>query len=57
MIVLHVVEPFAAGIAVFVKSLTEAMPNDTHIILHGERRQVMTAAEVKKIFPKRNVRF
>jgi glycosyltransferase involved in cell wall biosynthesis len=57
MIVLHVVEPFAAGIAVFVKSLTEAMPNDTHIILHGERRQVMTAAEVKKTFPKKNVRF
>ena len=57
MIVLHVVEPFAAGIAVFVKSLTEAMPNDTHIILHGERRQVMTADEVKKTFPKENVRF
>lgn len=57
MIILHVVEPFAAGIAVFVKSLTEAMPHDTHIILHGERKQVMTAAEVKKIFPKRNVRF
>lgn len=57
MIVLHVVEPFAAGIATFVKSLTEAMPNDTHIILHGERRQVMSAAEVKKTFPKKNVRF
>lgn len=57
MIILHVVEPFAAGVAVFVKSLTEAMPHDTHIILHGERRQVMTAGEVKKIFPKKNVRF
>ncbi|HWJ02332.1 MAG TPA: glycosyltransferase, partial [Verrucomicrobiae bacterium] len=57
MTILHVVEPFAAGIAVFVKSLTEAMPQDTHIILHGERKQVMTAAEVKKIFPKNNVRF
>lgn len=57
MTILHVVEPFAAGVAIFVKSLTEAMPHDTHIILHGERRQVMTAAEVKKIFPKRNVRF
>jgi glycosyltransferase involved in cell wall biosynthesis len=33
------------------------MPNDTHIIFHGERRQVMTAAEVKKIFPQKNVRF
>ncbi|HEY1114832.1 MAG TPA: glycosyltransferase [Chitinophagaceae bacterium] len=57
MVILHVVEPFAAGIAVFVKSLTEAMPNDTHIVLHGERRQVMTAAEVKKTFPRKNVRF
>lgn len=57
MIVLHVVEPFAAGIATFVKSLTEALPNDTHIILHGERRQVMSAAEVKKTFPKKNVHF
>jgi glycosyltransferase involved in cell wall biosynthesis len=57
MTILHVVEPFAAGVAVFVQSLTEEMPRDTHIILHGERRQVMTAADVKKIFPKQNVRF
>lgn len=57
MIILHVVEPFAAGIAVFVKSLTEAMPQDTHIIFHGERKQVMSAKEVKKLFPKGNVRF
>jgi hypothetical protein len=26
MTIVHVVEPFAAGIAVFVKSLTETMP-------------------------------
>lgn len=57
MIILHVVEPFAAGIAVFVKSLTETMPDDTHIILHGERKQEIAASEVKKLFPKKNVRF
>lgn len=57
MIILHVVEPFAAGIAVFVKSLTETMPDDTHIIVHGERKQEIAASEVKKLFPKKNVRF
>jgi glycosyltransferase involved in cell wall biosynthesis len=57
MIVVHIVEPFAAGIAVFVRSLTEVMPDDTHIIVHGERTQVMSASEVKKDFPSNNVRF
>lgn len=57
MIIVHVVEPFATGIAVFVKSLTEAMPDDIHIIVHGERKHVMNINEVKKSFPKSNVRF
>ncbi len=57
MIVVHIVEPFAAGIAVFVRSLTEAMPDDLHIVIHGERKKVMSASEVKRNFPKRNVRF
>lgn len=57
MIIVHVVEPFAAGIAVFVKSLADAMPDDVHIIVHGERKYVMSASEVKKFFPKANVRF
>ncbi len=57
MIILHVVEPFAAGIAVFVRSLTETMPDDTHIVVHGERKEEIAASEVKKIFPKKNVRF
>lgn len=57
MVIIHIVEPFAAGIAVFVKSLTETMPADTHIIIHGERKDEMTAAEVKKKFPSKNVRF
>jgi glycosyltransferase involved in cell wall biosynthesis len=57
MIIVHVVEPFAAGIAVFVKYLTESMPDDLHIIIHGERKQVMCAEDVKKTFPVANVRF
>lgn len=57
MIIVHIVEPFAAGIAVFVKSLTEAMPDDMHIIVHGERKSEMSAQEVKKSFPRQNVRF
>lgn len=57
MFILHVIEPFASGIALFVKSLTEIMPDDLHIIIHGERKKVMTAVEVKRNFPKKNVRF
>jgi len=57
MVIVHIVEPFAAGIAVFVKSLTEAMPEDLHIVVHGERKKEMMATEVKKNFPSQNVRF
>ncbi|MEW6108497.1 MAG: glycosyltransferase [Nitrospirota bacterium] len=57
MIVVHVVEPFAAGVAVFVRSLTETMPEELHIVIHGEREHVMPAKEVKYSFPKKNVRF
>jgi glycosyltransferase involved in cell wall biosynthesis len=57
MKIVHVVEPFASGIAVFVKSLVENLSNDQHIIVHGEREYVMTFAEVKQHFPKDNVRF
>lgn len=57
MTIIHVVEPFAAGIAVFVKSLTETMPDDKHIIVHGERKHVMKAEAVKKIFPQNNIHF
>ncbi|RNI29236.1 glycosyltransferase [Rufibacter latericius] len=57
MKIVHVIEPFASGVAVFVKSLTETMPEDLHIIIHGERKQVMSAKEVKRTFPKQNVRF
>lgn len=57
MIIVHVVEPFAAGVAVFVKSLVETLPDDLHIVVHGERKKEITAGEVKKSFPQNNVRF
>ena len=33
------------------------MPDDNHLVIHGERKEVMPAGEVKKLFPSRNVRF
>ncbi len=57
MIIVHIVEPFASGVALFVKSLTESMPDDTHIIVHGERKEEMLAKEVKRKFPQKNIRF
>jgi len=57
MKIVHVVEPFASGIATFVRSLVENLHDDLHIIVHGERQHLMTSAEVKQRFPKGNVRF
>ena len=57
MKIVHVVEPFASGIATFVRSLVENLQDDLHIIVHGEREQVMKSAVVKQHFPKDNVRF
>jgi glycosyltransferase involved in cell wall biosynthesis len=57
MKIVHVAEAFAGGIAVFINSLVENMREDEHIIIHGDRYWVMKAEEVKKMFPKANVRF
>lgn len=57
MTVVHIVEPFVSGIAVFVRLLAESMPKDRHIIVHGERAHVMSASEVKKDFSGLNVSF
>jgi glycosyltransferase involved in cell wall biosynthesis len=57
MVIIHVVEPFASGVAVFVQSLVENLPNDEHYIIHGERTEVMPAASVKALFPQNNVHF
>lgn len=57
MTIIHVVEAFAGGIAVFVKSLVQHMPDDLHIIIHGERPEVNTFKDLRKDFPRKNVRF
>lgn len=57
MKIVHVVEPFASGIAVFVKSLVDNLKDDFHIVVHGERPVVMKAVEIKKTFKAGNVQF
>jgi glycosyltransferase involved in cell wall biosynthesis len=57
MRIVHVVEPFVSGVATFVKLLTENLPHDQHIVIHGERQDIAAAAEVKKTFNSGNVRF
>lgn len=57
MKIVHVVEPFASGIAVFVQSIVQNLSDDFHIIIHGEREQVTRTSEVKQYFPDKNVQF
>ena len=56
MTILHVIEPFAAGITTFVQQITTLLPNDKHIIIHGERKDIISPEEVIKNFPD-NVQF
>ncbi len=57
MKIVHVIEPLAGGLITFLKSLVENMPGDSHIIVHGEREQVISFTEAKKQFSFPNVRF
>ena len=57
MKIVHVVEPFASGIAVFVQSIVQNLRDDYHIIIHGEREYVMSSTEIIKYFPEENVQF
>lgn len=57
MKIVHVVEPFASGLATFLKLLTDELDNHTHIIVHGEREELISSDEVKKFFLKGNVKF
>ncbi len=57
MKIVHVVEPFAGGTVTFLKSLVVSLPDDFHIIVHGEREQEMPFSEVKKQFAYTNVKF
>ena len=57
MKVVHVVEPFAAGVATFIRHLVSYMPYDKHVIIHGERPEYEPAHKIKKTFPQNNVSF
>jgi glycosyltransferase involved in cell wall biosynthesis len=57
MKIVHVAEAFAGGIVVFVKSLVENLPNDEHIIVHGERAHVTRFTDIRKQFARTNARF
>lgn len=57
MKIVHVVEAFASGIAVFIHSLVENMKEDEHLVIHGDRPHVMPAEDVKRTFRMTNVAF
>lgn len=57
MRIVHVAEPFAGGIVAFLRSLTDHLSGDLHLIIHGERATVMPMAEAKNQLRKANVRF
>ena len=49
MKIVHVVDPFAGGLATFLKLLTEQLNDDYHIVVHGERKNLANPKDVKKI--------
>lgn len=57
MTIVHVLDPFAGGLATFLRLLTEQLHNDYHIIIHGERNDIADFKEVRSVFPKKNIRF
>lgn len=50
MKIVHIVEPFAAGLVTFIKTLVENHPDEEIVIIHGERKNVTPAEEIKKQF-------
>ena len=57
MRIVHVIEPFASGVAHFVQSLVENMPDDENIVIHGERKSILSADFVKREYFHQNVKF
>lgn len=51
MKIIHIVEPFAAGLVTFIKTLVDNHEEDEHIVIHGQRKNVMPLGEVRKLFP------
>jgi len=57
MKIVHIVEPLSGGVATFLKLLVEQLPDDSHIVIHGERKEETPSSEVKKQFTYPNVKF
>ncbi len=57
MNIVHVLDPFGGGLATFLRLLTEQLNDDYHIIVHGERKELVDPKDVKRFFPKKNIRF
>ncbi|MBA3704803.1 MAG: glycosyltransferase [Bacteroidetes bacterium] len=57
MNIVHVLDPFGGGLATFLRLLTEQLNDDYHIIVHGERKELIDPKDVKRFFPKKNIRF
>jgi len=51
VIILHVLEPFASGVATAVSAIAGELPDFSHIIIHGSRNSVESVEDVKKRFP------
>jgi glycosyltransferase involved in cell wall biosynthesis len=51
VIILHVLEPFASGVAAAVSAIAGEMPDYSHIVIHGSRNNVESVEEVRKRFP------
>lgn len=56
MYIIHVVEPLAGGMVTFMKSLTESMPSDQHLIIHGRREHGLPLEAVRKQFIASNIK-
>lgn len=57
MYIVHVIEPLAGGMVSFMKSLTESMPLDHHLIIHGRREHGMPLEEVRQKIAAPNIEF
>lgn len=57
MLIIHVLDPFAGGLATFLRLLTEQMSDDYHVIVHGERKELADFKDVRSVFPKKNIKF
>lgn len=50
MKIVHVIEPLAGGMVTFLTSLVENLPDETHLIVHGQREHITPLQDVKNQF-------